>query len=92
MSVHVCVSDDVSIHWRRTDDRNIPSDSRVERRDYNVRLQIGKLQRSDEGAYACTGSNTAGSAEFPLQLLVHGSDFATLVHEFVDNFFSVVWC
>jgi len=65
-------SADVSIQWRRTDGVSIPTDSHVRILDYNTRLQIARLQRSDEGAYSCTGSNRAGRTEFPIQLLVHG--------------------
>ena len=62
----------VSINWARTDGGIIPSDSRIERRDFGVRLAIGQLRRSDEGDYSCTGSSNAGSTAFPVQLLVHG--------------------
>jgi len=66
-------SGDVSVHWGRTDGASIPSDSRISRLDYNTRLQIAQLQRSDEGAYSCTGSDSAtGTTVFAIQLFVHG--------------------
>jgi len=71
----VC-SADVMIHWARTDGSSIPPHNRISRRDYDTRLEIAQLQRSDEGHYSCTGSDsTTGSTlstEFPLQLFVHG--------------------
>jgi len=69
----VWCSDDVSITWSRTDGRSIAAAGRIERDDFNVRLQISQLERSDEGVYLCTGDNSAGTTPFSVQLLVHGS-------------------
>jgi len=62
------------IAWRREDggSRPIPSEPRIEARDFSTRLQIGDLRRSDEGDYSCTGSNGAGEATFNIKLIVHG--------------------
>ena len=69
----VCCSDDIRNTWSRTDGGSIPSEARIERKDYNVHLRISQLKRTDEGDYSCMGTNIAGSTTFPLQLLVHGS-------------------
>jgi len=77
--VLVRYSRDVLVRWERTDGPSIPLESRVSRVDYNTRLQIDQLQRSDEGAYSCSGSaGAAGTTEFPIQLLVHGQASSTV--------------
>ena len=72
-------SRDVLVRWWRTDGRSFPSEFRVSRHDYNTRLEIAQLQRSDEGTYSCTGSaGAAGTTEFPIQLFVHGQASSTV--------------
>ena len=81
----------VSVHWRRTDGTSISSDSRIIPLDYNTRLRIAQLQRSDEGAYSCTGSHRAtGTTVFPIQLLVHGQALS-IVASIVQRFDVIVF-
>jgi len=67
-------SDSITVQWWREDgeSRLVPTERRIERRDFGLRLQIGDLKRSvDEGNYSCVGSNNAGQAKLNIKLFVH---------------------
>jgi len=69
----------VKVTWSRTDGGSIRLGTRIQLHDFNFRLQISQLEHSDEGLYSCSGSNSAGSTPFSLQLRVDGIDTASFL-------------
>ena len=72
----VLFSDNIEIRWQ------LKPGIRVDRRKIDLqgsRLTLYDLRRSDNGEYACTGTNELGSTKFTFQLDVYGMSSPTRV-------------